>query len=52
MPTTPEFADQKFLLSLLSDVNQMNSTQKRQLKVKVLDVICCILEDPGWVYHI
>lgn len=30
--TTPECADQKFLLSLLPDMKQMNSTQKRQFK--------------------
>lgn len=45
LTTTPECADQKFLLSLLPDMQQMNSTQKRQFKRKVLDIIACILED-------
>lgn len=45
--TTPECADQKFLLSLLPDIQQMSPIQKRQFKRKVLDVIGCILEDQG-----
>jgi len=48
--TAPECADQKFLLSLLPDIQQMNSIQKRQFKKKVLDVIGCILEDQGSLY--
>jgi len=47
MSTTPECTDQKFLLSLLPDIQQMNSIQKRQFKRNVLDVIGCILEDQG-----
>lgn len=47
MSTAPECADQKFLLSLLPDIQQMNPIQKRQFKRKVLDVIGCILEDQG-----
>lgn len=46
LTTTPECADQKFLLRVLPAMKQMNSTQKRQFKGKVLDVIGCILEDP------
>lgn len=48
MFTTPECIDQTFLLSIFTtpDVKQINSTQKRQFKIKVLDVISNILEDP------
>lgn len=52
MSTAPECADQKFLLSLLPDIQQMNPIQKRQFKRKVLDVIGCILEDQGQGRHL
>lgn len=47
MSTTPECADQNFLLSLLPDKQQISPIQKRQFKRKVLDVIGCILKDQG-----
>lgn len=40
-----ECADQKFLLSLLPDMKQMNFKQKRKFKREILDVIDRILED-------
>lgn len=39
-------ADEKFLLSLLPDVQQMSQTQKRRFKREVLAVIDSILEEP------
>lgn len=41
-----ESADQKFLLSLLPDLKEMNPQQKRRFKRESLELISRILEDP------
>lgn len=44
--TKESSADEKFLLSLLPDVEQMNQSQKRRFKREVLAVIDSIFEEP------
>lgn len=44
--TKDSSADEKFLLSLLPDVEQMNQSQKRRFKREVMAVIDSIFEEP------